>query len=44
MVVDGVGWLPDVKLGGFSTRGVGEGEEKGRGGAGKLASLEPTAP
>ena len=44
MVVDGVGRLYDVELGGRSLGGVCEGEEEGGGGAGKLASLEPTAP
>ena len=46
VVVNGVGWLLDFELSGFSARGVGvgEGEEERSGGAGKLASLESTAP
>ena len=44
MIVDGVRRLFDLELGGRSARSVGEGEEEGGGGAGKLAPLEPATP
>ena len=44
VVVDGVGRLSDVKLGRPAPGGAHQGEEEGGAGAGKLASLEPTAP
>ena len=44
MIIDGVRRLLDLKLGRLSSRGVGEGEEEGVCGTGKLSSLESAAP